>query len=90
MQLCFNNCYTDLFQGHIGENPFDNGSWGKEHFQPSTVPWQLNPRGHSRPSVSVFIIPLHIQSIDSQSKTFDYNHDYVSFIIQISSKSGMF
>nr|KAF7423615.1 hypothetical protein H0235_008898 [Vespula pensylvanica] len=36
--------------GHIGENPFDNGSWGKEHFQPSTVPWQLNPRGHSRPS----------------------------------------
>ncbi|XP_014606511.1 PREDICTED: forkhead box protein P1-like isoform X8 [Polistes canadensis] len=38
------------FQGHIGENPFDNGSWGKEHFQPSTVPWQLNPRGHSRPS----------------------------------------
>lgn len=43
-----------LFQGHIGENPFDNGSWGKEHFQPSTVPWQLNPRGHGRPSVSVF------------------------------------
>ncbi|KAH0952362.1 hypothetical protein HN011_008430, partial [Eciton burchellii] len=40
----------DLFQGHIGENPFDNGSWGKEHFQPSTVPWQLNPRGHGRPS----------------------------------------
>ncbi|XP_070150796.1 forkhead box P isoform X7 [Polyergus mexicanus] len=37
-------------QGHIGENPFDNGSWGKEHFQPSTVPWQLNPRGHGRPS----------------------------------------
>ncbi|XP_014474345.1 PREDICTED: forkhead box protein P1 isoform X9 [Dinoponera quadriceps] len=36
--------------GHIGENPFDNGSWGKEHFQPSTVPWQLNPRGHGRPS----------------------------------------
>lgn len=43
-----------LFQGHIGENPFDNGSWGKEHFQPSTVPWQLNPRGHGRPSVSTF------------------------------------
>lgn len=41
-----------LFQGHIGENPFDNGSWGKEQFQPSTVPWQLNPRGHARPSVS--------------------------------------
>ncbi|XP_035719432.1 forkhead box protein P1-like isoform X12 [Vespa mandarinia] len=40
----------DRSQGHIGENPFDNGSWGKEHFQPSTVPWQLNPRGHSRPS----------------------------------------
>ncbi|XP_028044781.2 forkhead box protein P1 isoform X9 [Monomorium pharaonis] len=38
------------FQGHIGENPFDNGSWGKEHFQPSTVPWQLNPRSHGRPS----------------------------------------
>ncbi|XP_071636020.1 forkhead box P isoform X9 [Temnothorax longispinosus] len=37
-------------QGHIGENPFDNGSWGKEHFQPSTVPWQLNPRSHGRPS----------------------------------------
>ncbi|CAK9812692.1 Forkhead box protein P4 [Anthophora plagiata] len=37
-------------QGHIGENPFDNGSWGKEQFQPSTVPWQLNPRGHPRPS----------------------------------------
>ncbi|XP_068981132.1 forkhead box protein P1-like isoform X2 [Bombus flavifrons] len=37
-------------QGHIGENPFDNGSWGKEQFQPSTVPWQLNPRGHARPS----------------------------------------
>ncbi|XP_066582795.1 forkhead box protein P1 isoform X4 [Prorops nasuta] len=37
-------------QGHIGDNPFDNSSWGKEHFQPSTVPWQLNPRGHSRPS----------------------------------------
>ncbi|KYM80919.1 hypothetical protein ALC53_08620 [Atta colombica] len=42
--------------GHIGENPFDNGSWGKEHFQPSTVPWQLNPRSHGRPSVSVFIL----------------------------------
>ncbi|KAL2742240.1 forkhead box protein P1 isoform X16 [Vespula maculifrons] len=41
-----------IIHGHIGENPFDNGSWGKEHFQPSTVPWQLNPRGHSRPSVS--------------------------------------
>ncbi|XP_076679432.1 forkhead box transcription factor P isoform X24 [Andrena cerasifolii] len=37
-------------QGHIGENPFDNGSWGKEQFQPSAVPWQLNPRGHARPS----------------------------------------
>ncbi|TGZ53646.1 hypothetical protein DBV15_10277 [Temnothorax longispinosus] len=37
--------------GHIGENPFDNGSWGKEHFQPSTVPWQLNPRSHGRPSL---------------------------------------
>ncbi|KYN16442.1 hypothetical protein ALC57_11312, partial [Trachymyrmex cornetzi] len=43
-------------RGHIGENPFDNGSWGKEHFQPSTVPWQLNPRSHGRPSVSVFIL----------------------------------
>ncbi|XP_017766831.1 PREDICTED: forkhead box protein P1-like isoform X3 [Eufriesea mexicana] len=37
-------------QGHIGENPFDNGSWGKEQYQPSTVPWQLNPRSHARPS----------------------------------------
>ncbi|XP_012274756.1 forkhead box protein P1 isoform X4 [Orussus abietinus] len=35
-------------QGHIGENPFDNGSWVKDHFQPATVPWQLNPRGHGR------------------------------------------
>lgn len=52
------NCDTDLFQGHIGENPFDNGSWGKEHFQPSTVPWQLNPRSHGRPSVSAFILFL--------------------------------
>ncbi|KYN06998.1 hypothetical protein ALC62_02034 [Cyphomyrmex costatus] len=41
---------TELRFGHIGENPFDNGSWGKEHFQPSTVPWQLNPRSHGRPS----------------------------------------
>ncbi|EFN62733.1 hypothetical protein EAG_01430 [Camponotus floridanus] len=41
--------------GHIGENPFDNGSWGKEHFQPSTVPWQLNPRGHGRPSKDTFL-----------------------------------
>ncbi|KYN36435.1 hypothetical protein ALC56_09395 [Trachymyrmex septentrionalis] len=47
---------TELHFGHIGENPFDNGSWGKEHFQPSTVPWQLNPRSHGRPSVSVFIL----------------------------------
>ncbi|XP_011297099.1 forkhead box protein P1 isoform X4 [Fopius arisanus] len=36
-------------QGHIGESPFDTGSWGKEHFQPTTAPWQLNPRSHSRP-----------------------------------------
>ncbi|XP_032455067.1 forkhead box protein P2 isoform X5 [Nasonia vitripennis] len=34
--------------GHIGESPFDNGSWGKDHFQPTTVPWQANPRGHGR------------------------------------------
>ncbi|CAL1685870.1 unnamed protein product [Lasius platythorax] len=42
--------FATRLQGHIGENPFDNGSWGKEHFQPSTIPWQLNPRGHGRPS----------------------------------------
>lgn len=60
MQLHLNNCCINLFQGHIGENPFDNGSWGKEHFQPSTVPWQLNPRGHGRPSVSTFTLTSHI------------------------------
>ncbi|XP_076285115.1 forkhead box transcription factor P isoform X5 [Lasioglossum baleicum] len=43
------SAYT-FVKGHIGENPFDNSSWGKEQFQPSTVPWQLNPRGHARPS----------------------------------------
>ncbi|XP_076169338.1 forkhead box transcription factor P isoform X4 [Ptiloglossa arizonensis] len=37
-------------KGHIGENPFDNDSWGKEKYQPSAVPWQLKPRGHARPS----------------------------------------
>ncbi|XP_063979383.1 forkhead box protein P1 isoform X5 [Diachasmimorpha longicaudata] len=36
-------------EGHLGESPFDTGSWGKEHFQPTTAPWQLNPRGHARP-----------------------------------------
>ncbi|XP_043283738.1 forkhead box protein P1 isoform X4 [Venturia canescens] len=41
--------HVDIY-GHIGESPFDSGSWGKEHFQPTTVPWQLNPRGHARPS----------------------------------------
>ncbi|XP_008555854.1 forkhead box protein P1 isoform X3 [Microplitis demolitor] len=35
-------------QGHIGESPFDSGSWGKEHFQQTS--WQLNPRGHIRSS----------------------------------------
>ncbi|XP_043465619.1 forkhead box protein P1 isoform X9 [Leptopilina heterotoma] len=34
-------------QGHIGENPFDNGSWGKDF---PAVPWQLTPRGLGRPS----------------------------------------
>ncbi|KAK0180389.1 hypothetical protein PV327_006033, partial [Microctonus hyperodae] len=36
--------------GYIGESPFDTGSWGKDHFQSTTTPWQLNQRGHSRPS----------------------------------------
>ncbi|XP_074110056.1 forkhead box transcription factor P isoform X11 [Cotesia typhae] len=35
-------------KGHIGESPFDTGSWGKEHFQQTS--WQLNPRSHIRPS----------------------------------------
>ncbi|XP_057330168.1 forkhead box protein P1 isoform X12 [Microplitis mediator] len=35
-------------QGHIGESPFDSGSWGKEHFQQTS--WQLNPRGLIRSS----------------------------------------
>ncbi|XP_046620125.1 forkhead box protein P1 isoform X2 [Neodiprion virginianus] len=35
-------------QGHLGENPFDNGSWIKEHFQPTAVPWQSSLRGQSR------------------------------------------
>ncbi|XP_008555853.1 forkhead box protein P1 isoform X4 [Microplitis demolitor] len=35
-------------KGHIGESPFDSGSWGKEHFQQTS--WQLNPRGHIRSS----------------------------------------
>lgn len=58
MLLQLNNYDAYLFQGLIGENPFDNSSWGKEHFQPSTVPipWQLNPRSHGRPSVSTFIL----------------------------------
>jgi len=64
----------DLFQGHIGENPFDNGSWGKEHFQPSTVPWQLNPRGHGRPSVSAFVpsyFTVHITRAVSRASSSD-------------------
>lgn len=40
-----------MLQGHIGESPFDSGSWGKEHFQQTS--WQLNPRGHIRSSVSL-------------------------------------
>ncbi|XP_020707036.2 forkhead box protein P1 isoform X3 [Athalia rosae] len=35
-------------QGHLGESPFDNGSWIKEHFQPTAVPWQSSLRGQSR------------------------------------------
>jgi len=63
-----NNPCIDLFQGHIGENPFDNGSWGKEHFQPSTVPWQLNPRGHGRPSVSASAPSYYASSLSRGSR----------------------
>ncbi|CAB0032444.1 unnamed protein product, partial [Trichogramma brassicae] len=40
--------------GHIGESPFDSGSWAKDPFQPtapapSVLPWQAtSARGHSR------------------------------------------
>ncbi|XP_046984808.1 forkhead box protein P1 [Schistocerca americana] len=39
-------------QGHLGDNPFETGSWAKAHFSTHAAPWQTSSlrTGHGRPT----------------------------------------